>query len=153
MTYDVPGLGEVEFKTVILDLNGTLTVGGVVPEGLKERLVRLKEGGWRLIFFTGNTRGDADTIAAELGLEWKQAETTEAKAELAKDLEPASCVAIGNGLIDLELMKVVGLRLAVMQAEGLHVQTLIASDAVFPHINDALDLLLEPSRLIATFRQ
>jgi soluble P-type ATPase len=153
MIYNVPGLGEVELKTIILDFNGTLSIGGAIPEGVQPRIQKLKELGFRIVLFTGNTRGDAEQIATSLGIEWKQAQTAEEKAELAKDYDPASCVSIGNGLIDIELMKVVALRIVTLQAEGVHVQTLMASDAVVPHINDALDMLLDPNRLIATFRQ
>lgn len=153
MLYNVPGLGEVELKTIILDLNGTLSVGGVIPAGVKERIDSLKEMGFKIVVFTGNTRGDADQLAASLGIEWKQAQNADEKAELAKDMEPATCVSIGNGLIDIELMKAVALRIVTLQAEGVHVQTLMNSDAIVPSINDALDLLIDPNRLIATFRQ
>jgi hypothetical protein len=30
MKYDIPGAGQLEIKTIILDLNGTLSVGGVL---------------------------------------------------------------------------------------------------------------------------
>jgi soluble P-type ATPase len=153
MIYNVPGLGEVELKTIILDLNGTLSVGGTIPEGVAPRIEKLKELGFRIVLFTGNTRGDADQLASSLGIEWKEAQSADEKAELAKEYEPASCVSIGNGLIDIELMKVVALRIVTLQAEGAHIQTLMASDAVVPHIHDALDMLIDPNRLIATFRQ
>ena len=38
MIYNIPGQGELEIKTIILDLNGTLSVGGIVPDGVKERI-------------------------------------------------------------------------------------------------------------------
>ena len=55
MKYDIPGLGKLTIKTLILDLNGTFSVGGVVADGVKERLDKLKEKGFRVLFFTGNT--------------------------------------------------------------------------------------------------
>ena len=69
MKYQIPGQVELELKTIILDLNGTLTVGGEIVDGAKERLTKLKSLGYQLIFFTGNTRGNADGIARELGIE------------------------------------------------------------------------------------
>jgi soluble P-type ATPase len=152
VVYDVPGSGSVELKTIILDLNGTLSVGGTIVDGVKERLARLKAAGFNTILFTGNTRGDADSIASDLGIEWKLAKSAEDKKKHALALDPDTCASIGNGLIDLQLMKVVKLRIATLQAEGIHVQTLLNCDVVIPTINDALDLLIDPQRLIATLR-
>ena len=50
-------------------------------------------------------------------------------------------------------MKMVKLRVVTLQAEGVHVQTLLNSDIVVPNINDALDLLIDSQRLIATLRK
>lgn len=153
MTYDIPGQGEIEIKTIILDLNGTLSVAGKVPSGVKERLEQLKNKGFKVLFFTGNTRNDADDLAKDLGIEWKLAKNAGDKKNLALELEPETCASIGNGLIDLELMKVVKLPIVTLQAEGVHVQTLLSSDIVIPTITDALDLFIDEQRLIATLRK
>lgn len=152
MTYDIPGQGALTIKTIILDLNGTLSVGGVVPDGVKPRLDKLKELGFKVVFFTGNTRDDADDLATELGIEWKLAKSAADKRDLALELDPETCASVGNGLIDLELMKVVKLAIVTLQSEGVHVQTLLACDIVIPHINDALDLFIDSQRLVATLR-
>lgn len=153
MTYDIPGQGELTINTIILDLNGTLSVGGTVPDGVKERLDALKEKGFAVLFFTGNTRNDADQLAADLGIEWKLAKNAGDKRDLALELGPDTCASIGNGLIDLELMKVVKLRIVTLQDEGVHVQTLMNSDIVIPTITAALDLFIDDQRLIATLRK
>lgn len=153
MTYDIPGQPKLEIKTIILDLNGTLSIAGVVPEGVKDLLSKLKIKGFNLIFFTGNTRNDADDLAKDLGISWKLAKTAEDKAALAQELDPETCASIGNGLIDLELMKTVKLRIVTLQAEGVHVQTLMNCDIVMPNITDALDLFIDEQRLIATLRK
>lgn len=153
MIYSIPGQGELEIKTIILDLNGTLSVAGTVPEGVKERLNRIKRLDFRVLFFTGNTRNDAGDLAAELGIEWKLAKTAEDKKRMALAMEPGTCTSVGNGLIDAELMKVVKLRIVTLQAEGVHVETLLNSDIVVPTINDALDLFIDEQRLIATLRR
>lgn len=153
MTYDIHGQGKLELKTIILDLNGTLSVGGAIPGGVKERLAKLREAGFELILFTGNTRNDADKIADDLGITWKLAKNAGDKQDLARQLEPDTCASIGNGLIDLELMQTVRLRIVTLQAEGVHVQTLLKSDILVPTINNALDLFIDPARLIATLRK
>jgi soluble P-type ATPase len=153
MTYDIPGNEQLNLSTIILDLNGTLSVAGRIPQGVKERLEQLKANGFTILFFTGNTRNDADQIASDLGIEWRLARNAAEKKNLALELNPESCVSIGNGLIDLELMKIVKLRIVTLQAEGVHVQTLLNSDIVVPNIIDALDLFIDERRLIATLRK
>jgi soluble P-type ATPase len=143
----------LEITTITLDLNGTLSIGGEVPEGVKERLAKLKSLGFTIVLFTGNTRGDAEALAADLGIDWKLARDAADKCDLAMGLGPETCASIGNGLIDLELMKAVKLRIVTLQAEGVHVQTLLNSDIVVPSILDALDLFLDNQRLIATLRR
>jgi soluble P-type ATPase len=153
MTFDIPGQGELTIKTIILDLNGTLSVAGRVPDGVKERLDQLRAKGFKVLFFTGNTRNDADDLASSLGIEWKLAKNAAGKRDLALGLEPETCASIGNGLIDLELMKAVKLRIVTLQAEGVHIQTMLQSDIAVPNINDALDLFIDEQRLIATLRK
>ncbi len=153
MLYTIPGVGDLELKTVILDLNGTLTVHGEIVPGVKERFTKLKELGYRIVFFTGNTRNNADEIAATLGIEWVLAESGIQKRDEALKLDPDTCVSIGNGLIDLELMKVVRLGIVTLQAEGVHIETMLYSDIVIPSVIDALDLLIDPATLIATLRK
>ncbi|MDB5183117.1 MAG: haloacid dehalogenase [Candidatus Saccharibacteria bacterium] len=153
MNYFVPGHEDFYIETIILDLNGTLSIAGKLVDGVHERLNGLKARGFNIVFFTGNTRNDADALANELGIEWKLAKTAEEKRNLAQDMNPETCVSIGNGLIDIELMKIVKLSIVTMQAEGVHVQTLLNSDIIVPTILDALDLFLDEQRLIATLRR
>ncbi len=153
MTYDIPGQQPLTINTIILDLNGTLSIGGVIPDGVSPRLDRLKAMGFKVLLFTGNTRNDADKLAAGLGVGWKLAKNSADKRDLALELDPETCASVGNGLIDLELMKVVKLAIVTLQSEGVHVQTLLVSDIVVPSINDALDLFIDSQRLVATLRR
>lgn len=152
MIYTIPGTGDVELTTIILDLNGTVTVGGKIVEGVHERIRKLKDLGFTIIFLTGNTRNNADELAKELGIEWIFADTAVEKKRAAETFDVDTLVSIGNGHIDEQLMKLARLRIVTLQAEGVHVQTLLHSDIVVPHINDALDLFIDPQRLIATLR-
>lgn len=153
MKYGVPGHDSFDITTIILDLNGTLSVGGEIVEGVAGRITKLKTLGFELVLFTGNTRGDADDIASELGIEWRQAKNGEDKKKLTEELGADTCASIGNGLIDLEMMKVARLSILTLQAEGIHTKTLAHSDLVVPTINDALDLFIDKNRLVASFRR
>jgi soluble P-type ATPase len=74
------------------------------------------------------------------------------KLRFIESLKSEYCVAIGNGRNDALMMEHTALGLAVIQGEGISTKTLIASDVVFSSINDALEALLNPNRLIATLR-
>lgn len=153
MIYKIPGQGDIEINTIILDLNGTLSVAGQVPDGVKDRLAKLKQMRFKIVLFTGNTRNDADELCKDLGIEWNLAKNTTDKQNMALQYEPQKCASIGNGLIDRDLMKTVKLRIVTLQAEGVHIQTLLQSDILVPNINDALDLFIDEQRLVATLRQ
>jgi len=153
LNYSIPGNEEpLILETLILDLNGTLTIDGKVIEGVRERLDALRDQ-LRLVLFTGDTQGNAARIAGELGLEVRVTPNAEAKAAEAKLLHPEHCATIGNGRIDAELFNTVRLRIAVIQAEGAHREALLSSDVIFTSINDALDFLLHPKRVVASLRK
>lgn len=152
MIYDIPGYGRLDIQTIILDLNGTLSVGGIIPNGVSDRLAQLREKGFSVVLFTGNTRNDADEICGELGIDWKLAQSAVEKANLAKEMDPEHCATIGNGRIDLELFKTVKLGIVTLQGEGIHTKTLLEADIAVPNILDALDLFIDEQRMIATLR-
>lgn len=69
MRYELPGADPLEFMTIILDLNGTILVNKTVVSGVSEGLAKLKELRFSSILFTGNTRGNTDS----LDIEWRLA--------------------------------------------------------------------------------
>jgi soluble P-type ATPase len=153
MHFSIPGSQEpLIINSLILDLNGTLAVDGKIVEGVAERLQVLRDRTLKLFLFTGDTHGNAGKIANDLGLEVRVTKNAYEKAKEAMTLDPATCATIGNGKIDEKLFQTVRLRIATLQAEGVHIQTLLASDIVVPNINDALDLFIHEKRLIATLR-
>lgn len=153
MHLSIPGYDPFDIETIILDLNGTLTIDGKLIDGVKERIAALRERSMRLFLFSGDTQGNAADIARELELEVRVTKDAAAKADEAKKLHPETAATIGNGRIDLELFQTVRLRILTLQAEGVHPETLLHSDVIVPSINDALDLFLKPKRLIATMRK
>ncbi len=152
MKFIIPGEGEIEIKTIVFDLNGTLTVGGVLVEGVRDRLEMLKKLGYRLLFFSGDTRGDAVSIASDLQIEFVKASDAQEKYEQIGNLDPSTCAAIGNGYIDYLKLKRAKIGVVTLQAEGAHIMSLLEADIVVPSILDAMDLFIDEQRLIATLR-
>lgn len=153
MQFSIPGSAEpLIINSLILDLNGTLAIDGKVIEGVAERIQVLRERSLRLFLFTGDTHGNAQKIADELGLEVRVTRNADEKAAEAMKLDPGTCATIGNGKIDAKLFRTVRLRIATLQAEGVHIDTLLAADIVVPSILDALELFINEKRLVATLR-
>ena len=50
------------------------------------------------------------------------------------------------------MFKVAGLSICTIQAEGATTQALLNADIVVTHINQALEILLDEEKLIATLR-
>src|SRR3989344_2108449 len=147
MKVEIPGQGELEIKTVVLDLNGTIAVRGQLVEGVKERVDRIKTKGPAGSSFSGDTRGNAEKLAGELDIEFIRAGTAEEKGAEISKLDSETCAAIGNGLIDVAKLAIV-----TLQAEGIDTKALLAADVGVPSINDPLDLLIDENSLIATLR-
>jgi soluble P-type ATPase len=74
------------------------------------------------------------------------------KADYVRQLGAQASVCLGNGRNDRLMLKDAALGLAVTEAEGACVETLQAADVVCRSTRDALSLLLNPKRLIATLR-
>jgi P-type E1-E2 ATPase len=156
LTYDVPGLATMRLSTLVLDLNGTATVDGLVIPGLAEKLAELQAHGVTCYLLTADTRGTGAETAETLGVHLQRLAPGDEPAQkraFVEGLGAGQVVAIGNGANDVEMLQAAALGIAVIQAEGAAAATLRSADVVVPGIREALDLLLKPSRLIATLRR
>lgn len=152
MIYNIPEVGEIEIDTIVLDLNGTLSVNGQVVDGAKERLSALRQMGFEVILFTGDQRGTAGDLCSDLGIKFHKAVTSKEKEELFLKLDVEKTAAIGNARIDNGTFKHAKISVATLQAEGIHTGILQYVDVIVPSINDALDLFIDKNSLCATMR-
>jgi P-type E1-E2 ATPase len=150
---DVPGRGQIQFSHLVLDLNGTLAVDGRVPDAVARRLRALSER-LHVQVVTADTFGTAARLEG-LGTQvhvLPPGDHVEAKAVFVRTLGAATTAAIGNGSNDALMLREAGLGIAVVGREGAAGAAVRAADIVVTRIEDALDLLLTPTRLIATLR-
>lgn len=152
MKYIVPGEGEIELDTIILDLNGTLSVNGKIPDGVKDKLAKLKELGYQIYLFTGDQRGTADELTKSLGISFLKTKNTQEKEEAAINLDHGKTVAIGNARIDIGTFNHARIRIATLQSEGIHAGIIPFIDILAPSIVDAFNLLIDPDTFSATMR-
>ena len=153
MNITIPGVGEYMLTTIVLDLNGTLSVRGKLVPGVAVRLKKLQKNGFRIVLFSGDTRGTAASIARRLGIESVITASATDKARELKKCGPKNTVAIGNGQIDGLMLRAARIGIVTLQTEGVHIQTLLAADIVTTSIIDALDMLLDHQTLISTLRR
>ncbi|MGI8423697.1 MAG: HAD family hydrolase [Chloroflexota bacterium] len=156
ISVDIPGRGKLDLERLVLDVNGTIAEDGHVRPGVKERIARLSRQ-VDVVLVTADTHGRQVSIDRELDLEATRLEhgKSEApqKAALVRKLGAAGTVAIGNGANDAEMLKEAAVGICVLESEGTAVSTIHSADILSRSINEALDLLLHPRRLVATLRK
>ena len=150
---EIPGRATLRLAHLVLDVNGTLALDGVLLPGVKQRLDQLRPL-LEIHLLTADTHGQQAAIDAELGIRATiiQQGAVE-KGAYVLSLSGEQVVTIANGTNDTAMFNAAGLRIAVLGPEGLAADLLKASDILVRDINDALDLLLHTRRLVATLRR
>lgn len=157
----IPGRDTLELAHLVCDLNGTLAVDGVVLPGVAERLAQLSEA-LTVHILTAGTHGGLDRARADLAQacaaagvvnpQWHPVATGADKERYVTALGAARVAALGNGANDDPMFQVARLSIAVIGAEGVNTRALLSAHVAVTSPRDALDLLLNPMRLVATLR-
>jgi soluble P-type ATPase len=150
----VPGYRTFHLHHLVMDYNGTLAQDGYLLEGVRSRLEGLAEK-LRLHVVTADTfgavRSQLTGIACELIILPGEEQSRNKLAYIQK-LGIEQVAAIGNGRNDSLMLQASVLGIAVIQGEGMAFETCLASDLILPDILTALDMFLNPKRLIASLR-
>lgn len=151
---DIPGKEKLTLYYLVSDFTGTLSVDGNLVPGVKEKLNQLAEK-LKIYILTADTFGKAKTalegVKAEVII-LSPGKEDEQKEEFVKKLGEEKVVAFGNGRNDRKLLKIAKIGIAVLLDEGCAVETLLNADIVVKSPLDAIELLLNPKRLIADLR-
>jgi soluble P-type ATPase len=154
ISIDVPGLGKLELAHLVLDYNGTLAVDGTLLPGVADVLHDLAAH-IRIHVITGDTfgaaRGQLEHMPVDLTITTVEKQA-DAKLQFVCALGVDTVVAIGNGRNDRKMLGAVALGIALIQREGCASEALAAADLACTSVVDALDLLRNPMRLVATLR-
>ena len=155
MRKDIPGWGSVDIENIVIDLNGTIATDGRVPLKVKEKINSLSDQ-VKIYILTADTQGTANEEI--LGMNAKlikipEEDSKQGKIDFLKTLNLEGTVAIGNGSNDQLILKEAALGIAILGDEGVSVSAIKSADIVVRNIQNALDLLLKPKRLIATLRE
>jgi P-type E1-E2 ATPase len=151
---EIPGLRKLCLEHVVCDYNGTLAADGELLSGVRQSLDALAAR-LHVHVITADTFGLAKDRLAGLpvGVTIIRGESQDqAKLDFVTKLGNERVMAIGNGRNDCKMLAAAAVGVAVIQREGACAATVMSADVVCSHILDALDLLLQPKRLIATLR-
>ena len=152
---DIPGWGNIEIETIVLDMNGTVATDGKIPAEVKAKINSLAQK-VKIYVLTVDTQGTASEEVKGLAVELvKVGEegSINGKFEFLKTINPEKTVVIGNGNNDQFILKEAGLGIVVLGEEGMAVSAMKHADLVAKSISDALDLFIKPKRLMATLRE
>jgi soluble P-type ATPase len=151
---NIPGFAPVRLRHFVSDYNGTLALDGKLLPGVAEALTALAAH-LELHVITADTFGLAAGQLAGLPVTLKITpleSQADAKLEFVRQLGASEVVALGNGRNDRLMLDAAAVGIGLIQREGGATQALAAADLVSTNILDALDLLLNPKRLVATLR-
>lgn len=151
---DIPDFGKYDIDHLVCDFNGTLAEDGKLIPGVADALNRLSRT-LQIHVITADTFGTAQHALAGLKCRvhlLRREDQRHAKLAYVYVLGPQHTICIGNGRNDVDMLRAAAVGIAVINAEGAAGETLVAADVVCTSIGDALALLREPKRLVATLR-
>ncbi|TMD54800.1 MAG: ATPase P [Chloroflexi bacterium] len=148
---EIPQRGVIELAHAVFDANGTLAVDGVLIPGVAKHLKELTDL-LSTYILTAGTHGNIAELERSLGMPLQIIRTGEDKERFVQQLGPDSVIAFGNGTNDAPMLRLAAIGVAVMAAEGVSMAALQAADVLAHGPIDAIDLVLNPKRLIATLR-
>jgi len=152
---NIPGRGELTIEHLVMDVNGTLAVDGILIDGVVKRIGSLRD---RLTvhLLTADTHGGQAAIDHLLNMQAVRIQPgneVEQKAAYVRQLGAGRVAAIGQGSNDTGMLQTAALGICVMSVEGLAIEAINAADLLMPDILCALDLFDKPLRLIASLRK
>lgn len=150
----IPGFRNLLLSHLVLDYNGTLATDGELLPGVGDALKEISAD-LRVHVLTADTFNFAAEQVAGLPLKFVVIPLdfqAEAKLAYVSQIGADSVVAIGNGRNDREMLKAAAIGIALLQKEGGSSETFASADVISASILDALELLRNPKRLIATLR-
>ncbi len=153
-TIEIPYYKTLILEHVVLDYNGTIAKDGVLKVEVKALLPELCEN-YTVHIITADTFGSVKAQMEGFDVVIKVLQTDNHIAEKAAYVDVLGkehCIAVGNGNNDAHMLQNAILGIAIVGDEGCATPTLLQSDIGCKEIVDALDLLLNDKRLIATLR-
>lgn len=153
---EIPGWKRLHLSLLVLDVNGVLALDGKVLPSVPRRIEMLRPN-LDIHLLSADTYGRLEGLARTLRVDATRLEggreEASQKAEFVARRGAETTVAIGNGANDVGMLREAALGIGVLGHEGAASAALLAGEVVVGSIHEALDLLLRPTRLVATLRR
>lgn len=154
MVIEIPGYKQLNLTALLLDYNGTIALDGSIKAEVRKRIQELSAQ-LQIYVLTADTHGTARRECEGLNVTvhtFPVGNAAEYKRQIIEKIGGASCVCMGNGRNDIQMFQKAALSIAVMDQEGMYAGLLKDTDVCVTSIEDGLDLLRYPKRLIANLR-
>ncbi|MEM3587531.1 MAG: HAD hydrolase family protein [Candidatus Jordarchaeaceae archaeon] len=156
ITFSIPGIGNIEIRNVVFDLNGTLSMSGNIASEVQEKIHQLSKK-VEIFLLSSDTRGNLREIAEKLGVNWHRVSASSLSENVVKEnfvekLGAENTIAVGNGKNDELMLKKAKIGIAVIGEEGASPSTILNADIIVTNPVHALELILDPQKIIATMR-
>ncbi len=153
----IPWGNKYVLENLVFDLNGTLANDGEVTEETKKLLKELSN---EIIIhvITADTHNTADDLKKELDgiatvMVLQGDDHTTEKAQFVKGLGYRTTAAVGNGANDVKMVEEAILSFGVMGKEGFYAPMLSRVDLLVGHIDVAIEMFLNPMKIVASLRK
>ena len=110
---------------------------------------------YEIYVLTADTHGTARKICEGLPLKiqtFPGNAAAEEKRKIIEQLGGKRCIAVGNGRNDLPMCRIAELSVGIIEAEGAYGRLIANVDICTRSIEEALDVLAMPKRMVATLR-
>lgn len=152
---NIPGNELIKVKNVVFDFNGTLAVDGALVTGLHKKIEALSQKGVDIYILTadtfGTTRNQCQHLPVEIEI-FSKDNVARNKEIFVEKLGPENTITVGNGRNDFLMFEISILSICVIGKEGCCTKSMMASDIIVNNPMEALDLLLNNDRIVATMR-
>lgn len=152
---EIPNFKTLNIKHIVCDYNGTIAKSGMVLPEIKVLFENLSKI-YTLHVITADTFGSVHAQLEGYDVNIRVLSTnhhTEEKAAYISELGKNSCVALGNGNNDASMLSLASVGIAVMGDEGCAKEAFMSADVICKNITEALSLILQSKRLVATLRR
>lgn len=151
---EIPGGITIKAENLVLDYNGTLALDGILLKGVSDKLIQLASI-FKIHVVTADTFGTVADQLRELPLQIiiiSDKDQAEQKLRHLEKLGRTETITVGNGRNDIQMLEKAALGIGIIQAEGCYSAITRTADLIYTDINNALDSLLHPNRIIAALR-
>jgi soluble P-type ATPase len=151
---EIPQGESFEIKYLVFDYNGTVANNGIIYPNVLERLNSYNN--LEVFVVTADTYGTVREEIKNSNIKVKiisKENGSKDKKNFVKKLGSKNVIAFGNGSNDRLMLKEAGVGICVIGEEGASIKALMASDLVVNGIDDALDYIDQPKKIVAGLRE